>query len=113
MAFCAVMSVSNSKVSFAVRLMVWYGAEVRDMALRILFVVGQGSLDERYIVMLNTVLGSVLKFVEELIILVLDLSHKLMTIVIISVVSVILSVLIVRFTVRLKRKVLIRGVIIY
>ena len=112
MAFCAVMSVSNSKVSFAVRLMVWYGAEVRDMALRILFVVGQGSLDERYIVMLNTVLGSVLKFVEELIILVLDLSHKLMTIVIISVVSIILSVLIVRFTVRLKRKVLIRGVII-
>ena len=88
-------------VRFTVALMVGNSLKVRDVVLRISLVISQSLLDEGHIVVLNTVLGVVFHLVEKLVVLMLNLTHKGMAIMEVSIMSVVLTVLVMRLTVML------------
>ena len=85
--------VGITMVTTIVSIMVRHGLEVLNVLIMVLRIVvlmiSNSALNEGDIVVLNTVLSSCFKFMEELIILVLDLSHKLVTIVVVDIMVVV------------------------
>ena len=85
--------VGITMVTTIVSIMVRHGLEVLNVLIMVLRIVvlmiSNSALNEGDVVVLNTVLSSRFKFMEELIILVLDLSHKLVTIVVVDIMVVV------------------------
>ena len=85
--------VGITMVTTIVSIMVRHGLEVLNVLIMVLRIVvlmiSNSALNEGDIVVLNTVLSSRFKFMEELIILVLNLSHKLVTIVVVDIMVVV------------------------